>query len=162
MQLKPQSTYIHSYIMISDAWSFLFKAVHFIWLLYYKLISCFEELFFSSPTSWGGRKAIWWAKIDSRKHNLPIPINCFPPPSCHPEIDFLYPSLHTLFLLDRSALDLKHEKQERIVKLSRDITAESKKIIFLLHRITWWVRKLNMASCWAVLECWLVSNNANW
>ena len=147
--------YIHWYIMISGARSFPFKTVHFNCLLYYKLISCFEELFFSSPTSWGGRKAIWWAKIDSGKHNLPIPINCFPPPSCHPEIAILYPSLlHPLFLLDRSALDLKHDKQERIVKLSRDITAESKKIIFLLHRITWWVTELNMASCWAVLECW--------
>ena len=110
---------------------------------------------FLSPISWKGGEAIWWAKIDSRKHNLQVPINCFAPPSCHPEIDFLYPSLHTLFLLDRSALDLKHEKQERIVKLSRDITAESKKIIFLLHRITWWVRELNMASCWAILECWV-------
>ncbi|KAG8235268.1 hypothetical protein J437_LFUL014268 [Ladona fulva] len=30
-------------------------------------------------------------------------------------------------------LDLKHDKHERIVKLSRDITIESKRIIFLLH-----------------------------
>merc|ERR1719471_1379648 len=41
-----------------------------------------------------------------------------------------------IFQEHASALDLKHDKQERIVKLSRDITAESKKIIFLLHRIT--------------------------
>jgi predicted translin family RNA/ssDNA-binding protein len=34
-------------------------------------------------------------------------------------------------------LDAKHDKHERLVKLSRDITAESKKVIFLLHRITW-------------------------
>lgn len=33
-------------------------------------------------------------------------------------------------------LDSKHDKHERIFKLSRDITVESKRTIFLLHRIT--------------------------
>ncbi|XP_036292218.1 translin-associated protein X isoform X2 [Pipistrellus kuhlii] len=33
-------------------------------------------------------------------------------------------------------LDARHDKYERLVKLSRDITVESKRIIFLLHRIT--------------------------
>nr|XP_056708843.1 translin-associated protein X isoform X1 [Euleptes europaea] len=33
-------------------------------------------------------------------------------------------------------LDTKHDKYERLVKLSRDITIESKRTIFLLHRIT--------------------------
>ena len=32
-------------------------------------------------------------------------------------------------------LDARHDKRERIVKLSRDITIESKRIIFCLHRI---------------------------
>jgi len=32
-------------------------------------------------------------------------------------------------------LDAKHDKHERIVKLSRDVTVESKRTIFLLHRI---------------------------
>ncbi|KAG7204096.1 hypothetical protein KM043_001945 [Ampulex compressa] len=32
-------------------------------------------------------------------------------------------------------LDDKHDRFERIIKLSRDITIESKKIIFLLHRV---------------------------
>ena len=32
-------------------------------------------------------------------------------------------------------LDKRHDKKERVVKLSRDITIESKRIIFLLHRI---------------------------
>lgn len=32
-------------------------------------------------------------------------------------------------------LDDKHDRYERIVKLSRDITIESKRIIFLLHNI---------------------------
>ena len=31
-------------------------------------------------------------------------------------------------------LDERHDKYERIVKLSRDITVESKRAIFLLHR----------------------------
>jgi hypothetical protein len=33
-------------------------------------------------------------------------------------------------------LDTRHDKYERLVKLSRDITVESKSTIFLLHRIT--------------------------
>ncbi|CAB1338704.1 unnamed protein product [Coregonus sp. 'balchen'] len=33
-------------------------------------------------------------------------------------------------------LDTKHDKHERLVKLSRDITIESKRTIFLLHRVT--------------------------
>ena len=33
------------------------------------------------------------------------------------------------------ALDYRYDKRERIVKLSRDITIESKRIIFCLHRI---------------------------
>ena len=32
-------------------------------------------------------------------------------------------------------LDHRHDKRERLVKLSRDITIESKRIIFLLHRV---------------------------
>ncbi|PNI55173.1 TSNAX isoform 2, partial [Pan troglodytes] len=33
-------------------------------------------------------------------------------------------------------LDARHDKYERLVKLSRDVTVESKRTIFLLHRIT--------------------------
>ncbi|KAK0146376.1 Translin-associated protein X [Merluccius polli] len=33
-------------------------------------------------------------------------------------------------------LDTKHDKHERLVKISRDITIESKRTIFLLHRVT--------------------------
>jgi predicted translin family RNA/ssDNA-binding protein len=32
-------------------------------------------------------------------------------------------------------LDARHDQHERIFKLSRDITIESKRAIFLLHRI---------------------------
>lgn len=32
-------------------------------------------------------------------------------------------------------LDTKHDRHERIVKISRDITIESKRIIFLLHNV---------------------------
>ena len=39
-------------------------------------------------------------------------------------------------------LDKKHDKHERVVKLSRDITIESKRVIFLLHRISGCVVKL--------------------
>lgn len=39
------------------------------------------------------------------------------------------------FLKYQSELDNKHDRHERLVKLSRDITIESKRIIFLLHNI---------------------------
>ena len=39
------------------------------------------------------------------------------------------------FKTHASFLDQRHDKRERLVKLSRDITIESKRIIFLLHRI---------------------------
>jgi len=35
----------------------------------------------------------------------------------------------------RGKLDSRHDKMERVIKLSRDITIESKRIIFTLHRI---------------------------
>lgn len=36
----------------------------------------------------------------------------------------------------RKELDTKHDRHERIVKLSRDCTIHSKRVIFLLHRVT--------------------------
>lgn len=39
------------------------------------------------------------------------------------------------FQIHANKLDAKNEKYERIVKLNRDITIESKRVIFLLHRI---------------------------
>lgn len=42
----------------------------------------------------------------------------------------------SLFKEYSKQLDEKHDRYERIVHLSRDITIESKRIIFLLHRIT--------------------------
>lgn len=39
------------------------------------------------------------------------------------------------FLKYQKELDNKHDRHERLVKLSRDITIESKRIIFLLHNI---------------------------
>ena len=40
------------------------------------------------------------------------------------------------FLVYQSELDRRHDKYERLVKLSRDVTIESKRTIFLLHRIS--------------------------
>lgn len=40
------------------------------------------------------------------------------------------------FKVFQQELDVKHDKYERLVKLSRDITIESKRTIFLLHRVT--------------------------
>lgn len=40
------------------------------------------------------------------------------------------------FLAYQKILDAKHDKYERLVKLSRDVTIESKRTIFLLQRIT--------------------------
>ncbi|KAH8549594.1 Translin [Umbelopsis sp. PMI_123] len=39
-----------------------------------------------------------------------------------------------LFEIVRESLDAHHDKRERLIKLVRDITAQSKKLIFLLHR----------------------------
>lgn len=39
------------------------------------------------------------------------------------------------FKIYQIELDNKHDRQERLVKLSRDVTIESKRIIFLLHNI---------------------------
>lgn len=38
-------------------------------------------------------------------------------------------------LVYAAELDDKHDRQEKLVKASRDITIESKRIIFLLHNI---------------------------
>ncbi|XP_019726081.1 translin-associated protein X [Hippocampus comes] len=40
------------------------------------------------------------------------------------------------FKVFQMELDAKHDKYERLVKLSRDVTIESKRTIFLLHRVT--------------------------
>uniref|UniRef100_A0A3B4ZJM2 Translin-associated protein X n=1 Tax=Stegastes partitus TaxID=144197 RepID=A0A3B4ZJM2_9TELE len=44
--------------------------------------------------------------------------------------------LKHLFLIFQQELDTKHDKYERLVKISRDVTIESKRTIFLLHRMT--------------------------
>ena len=41
-----------------------------------------------------------------------------------------------IFQAFRGELDSKYDRHERIVKLSRDVTIQSKRVIFLLHRIT--------------------------
>lgn len=50
-------------------------------------------------------------------------------------VDFNSPIIQA-FSTFQKELDEKHDRYERLVKLSRDITIESKRIIFLLHRIT--------------------------
>ncbi|XP_034408568.1 translin-associated protein X isoform X2 [Cyclopterus lumpus] len=40
------------------------------------------------------------------------------------------------FKVFQQELDTKHDKHERLVKISRDVTIESKRSIFLLHRVT--------------------------
>ena len=44
-------------------------------------------------------------------------------------------TISPVFCLFRTELDGKHDKYERLVKLSRDITVASKRIIFEVHRI---------------------------
>lgn len=58
----------------------------------------------------------------------------YPPASKEDERDVASPYMK-VFQLYREELDSKHDKHERLVKLSRDCTIHSKKIIFLLHRI---------------------------
>jgi len=49
-------------------------------------------------------------------------------------IDYEDP-VQNMFSQISNALDYRHDKKERIVKLSRDIAIESKRVIFCLHRI---------------------------
>lgn len=49
------------------------------------------------------------------------------------------------FLNYRKELDDKHDRHERLLKMSRDITIEAKRIIFLLHNID--ARKGNRETC---------------
>ncbi|KAJ3811831.1 Translin [Lentinula aff. lateritia] len=44
-------------------------------------------------------------------------------------------SIHNQFLFFRESLDDYHDRRERLIKASRDITNISKKTIFLLHRL---------------------------
>ena len=58
--------------------------------------------------------------------------------------------IQTLFQQYQNELDCSHDKRERLVKLSRDITIQSKRIIFLLHRALSLTDKspvLNEAEC---------------
>uniref|UniRef100_A0A3Q2SWI9 Translin-associated protein X n=1 Tax=Fundulus heteroclitus TaxID=8078 RepID=A0A3Q2SWI9_FUNHE len=42
----------------------------------------------------------------------------------------------SVFEVFQQELDTRHDKHERLVKISRDVTIESKRAIFLLHRVT--------------------------
>jgi len=44
-------------------------------------------------------------------------------------------TISSAFRLLQTELDERHDKYERLVKLSRDITVASKRIIFSVHRI---------------------------
>ena len=44
--------------------------------------------------------------------------------------------LFNVFSVFQQELDTRHDKYERLVKISRDVTIESKRTIFLLHRVT--------------------------
>jgi predicted translin family RNA/ssDNA-binding protein len=43
--------------------------------------------------------------------------------------------LNTIFTQIRDKLDAHYDRRERLVKISRDITSLSKKMIFSLHRV---------------------------
>ena len=51
------------------------------------------------------------------------------------DCDKFDPEIQSFFRDCSKTLDAYHDRHERIVKQSRDITIESKRIIFLLHRI---------------------------
>ena len=55
-----------------------------------------------------------------------------------PSVDESSPIIQA-FRKYQTELDSRHDKHERLVKLSRDVTIESKRIIFLLHRSTGFV-----------------------
>jgi len=51
------------------------------------------------------------------------------------EVASFDPEIQSFFRDCSKQLDSGHDRHERLVKLSRDITIESKRVIFLLHRI---------------------------
>jgi hypothetical protein len=55
-------------------------------------------------------------------------------PLIEPEESF-DPEIQAFFSDCSKKLDTHHDRYERVVKLSRDITIESKRVIFLLHRV---------------------------
>ncbi|EFX86564.1 hypothetical protein DAPPUDRAFT_307773 [Daphnia pulex] len=55
-------------------------------------------------------------------------------PLIEPEESF-DPDIQSFFSDCSKKLDTHHDRYERVVKLSRDITIESKRVIFLLHRV---------------------------
>lgn len=56
------------------------------------------------------------------------------------EYTCIHANLSFCFEVFQQELDTKHDKYERLVKISRDVTIESKRSIFLLHRVTRYVR----------------------
>nr|XP_057914498.1 translin-associated protein X [Doryrhamphus excisus] len=54
---------------------------------------------------------------------------------CEASADLSSPVI-AAFKVFQKELDTKHDKYERLVKISRDVTIESKRTIFLLHRVT--------------------------
>ena len=55
-------------------------------------------------------------------------------PIVEPEESF-DPEIQSFFYDCSKKLDTHHDRYERVVKLSRDITIDSKRVIFLLHRV---------------------------
>ncbi|CAG8483025.1 3075_t:CDS:2 [Acaulospora morrowiae] len=45
-------------------------------------------------------------------------------------------TINKLFLSFRDSIDFHHDRRERVIKSSRDITALSKKLIYIAHRVT--------------------------
>ena len=56
------------------------------------------------------------------------------------------PVIQAFFYDCSKKLDTHHDRYERLVKLSRDITIESKRVIFLLHRVQDDVSKLKLTA----------------
>ena len=70
----------------------------------------------------GRRRGGGWKSGQGDKRNNVVALNTDDP-------------VQNMFGQISKVLDARHDKRERIVKLSRDITIESKRIIFCLHRI---------------------------
>jgi len=50
----------------------------------------------------------------------------------------------------QTELDGRHDKHERLVKLSRDITVASKRIIFSLHRVSRCMQNMSVNTCFSL------------
>ena len=88
----------------------------------------------------GNKVSVWLNIVDkrSRRGEPKSPHAASSPRNDASDVDESSPVIQA-FREYQKSLDARHDKYERLVKLSRDITIGSKRTIFLLHRVTGYI-----------------------